>query len=134
MFLPLKFMKKEQKWIGKIISLLFHFHHLNRVSSIVNEPVPQSTHETIAIPRMKSALLSCIGCLQLGHLYRLSGVISATRQNHGSHLDVHALFQVCFPVRCLYLLLCFLYQGQSKSLLSCCVILITLSSIIVIYI
>src|SRR5659263_654495 len=88
MDIPSKFIKKEQN--GKEISPLFQSRHLTRVSSIVNEPIPQSTHETIAIPRMKSALLSGIECLQLGHLYCLSEVILATRQDPDSH--VHALF------------------------------------------
>ncbi len=39
------------------------------VSSIVKASLPQSTHDTIATPLMKSALLSGIRCLQLGHLY-----------------------------------------------------------------
>ena len=108
--------------------LLFHFCHLNRVSSNANAPRPQSMHEIIAIPLMKSALLSCTGCLQLGHLYLLSGVISATRYNPGHYPDFQAVFYVFLRILCLCSHLCFLYQGQSKSLLSCCVILITLFS------
>lgn len=46
---------------------------------MVKESMPQSAHDTIAIPLMKSAPATGIVCLQLGHLYCL--VISATRHN-----------------------------------------------------
>ena len=61
--------------------------------------MPQSTHETIAIPLMKSALVTGIACLQFGHLYCLAGVISATGQNPVPYLPciLHFLpaFQQC---------------------------------------
>ena len=53
----------------------FSFCYFNSVSSIAKASMPQSTHETMAIPLMKSALVIGIACLQLGHLYCLVEVI-----------------------------------------------------------
>ncbi len=57
----------------------FSFCHFNSASSIAKASMPQSTHDTMAIPLMKSALVTGTACLQLGHLYCLFEVISATR-------------------------------------------------------
>jgi hypothetical protein len=59
----------------------FSFCHFNSASSMAKASMPQSTHDTMAIPLMKSALVIGIACLQLGHLYCLVEVISATRHN-----------------------------------------------------
>lgn len=58
----------------------FSFCHFNNASSMAKASMPH-THEAIAIPLMKSARVICIACLQLGHLYCLVEVISATRHN-----------------------------------------------------
>jgi hypothetical protein len=85
---------------------------------MANAFLPQSPHDVIAIPLMKSALVIDIECLQSGHLYCLADVISATRQNHAPwHLK--ECLEAQLPVRDLSLYhFCSFYRGQSKSLLS----------------
>ena len=61
----------------------FSFCHFNSASSMAKASMPH-THDTMAIPLMKSALVIGIACLQLGHLYCLVEVISATKQNPAS--------------------------------------------------
>ena len=91
--------------------------------------MPQSTHETMAIPFMKSALVIGIACLQLGHLYCLSGIIWATRHYHasGHYPEFHWILspdhfhvQAWFP----FWLYCILFRGQSKSLLVGCTVIL----------
>jgi hypothetical protein len=68
--------KNGRKWIGK--KRPFFFCHFNSASSMAKASMPQSAHDTKAIPLMKSALVIGIACLQLGHLYCVMEVISAT--------------------------------------------------------
>jgi hypothetical protein len=87
---------------------------------MANAFLPQSLHDAIAIPLMKSALVIDIACLQLGHLYSLVDFISATRQNHAPWPEY---LETLLPVRFLWLyLFCILYRGQSKPLLSFCIV------------
>ncbi len=60
-------------------------HSFNRVSSMVNEPVPHLPHDTIATPFIKSALFTGIVCLHFGHLYRLFEIMLSP---HFSKFDV----------------------------------------------
>lgn len=62
-------------------ALLFQLYHLNKASSTAKASLPQSPHDASAIPLMKSALVSDMRCLQLGHLYCLVVVISTTIHN-----------------------------------------------------
>ena len=54
--------------------------------------------------------------------------ILSSQQSLFERKCTQTVFYVFLRILCLCSHLCFLYQGQSKSLLSCCVILITLFS------
>lgn len=51
-----------------IWSAPFFVYPLNRTSSMAKAFLPQSLHDVMAIPLMKSAIAIDIECLQLGHL------------------------------------------------------------------
>jgi|GEM_PF-6534915 len=58
-----------------IKSAPFSFYFFNRTSSMAKAFLPQSPHDVMAIPLMKSAIAIDIECLQFGHLYCLVGII-----------------------------------------------------------
>ena len=92
--------------------------------------LPQSTHDVIAIPLMKSAIAIDIECLQFGHLYCLVEIIWAIRHYHasGHYPEFHSIFlHYHFYVQRLspFWLYCILFRGQSKSLLSGCTVILS---------
>ncbi len=108
-----------RQWIG-LKAPRFRCYPFNRTSSMAKAFLPQSLHDAIAIPLMKSAFVIDIACLQLGHLYCLVDFISATRQNPAPWPEC---FETLLRVRFLSLYpFCILYRGQSKPLLSFCVV------------
>jgi len=92
--------------------------------------LPQSPHEVIAIPLMKSVIAIDIECLQFGHLYCLVEIIWATRHYHasGHYPEFHSIFSPDhFHVQgwSPFWLYCILFRGQSKSLLFGCTIILS---------
>ncbi len=72
-------------------------HSFNKVSSMVNEPVPHLPHETIATPLIKSALSTGIVCLHFGHLYCLfETMLSPHVSEFDAQLSVIALLKLMF--------------------------------------